>query len=39
MKASPEISDYATSGISNWRDLMITTAQVRGYLGISAGGL
>ncbi|CAN7683143.1 plasmid replication protein RepC [Phyllobacterium sp. LjRoot231] len=35
MKACPEIADYAASGISNWRDLMTTAAQVRGYLGIS----
>jgi replication initiation protein RepC len=35
MKACPEIADYAPSGISNWRDLMTTAAQVRGYLGIS----
>ncbi|PSH55272.1 plasmid replication protein RepC [Phyllobacterium sophorae] len=35
MKACPEITDYAASGISNWRDLMTTAAQVRGYLGIS----
>ena len=32
MKACPEIADYAASGINNWRDLMITAAQVRGYL-------
>ncbi|QKC86694.1 plasmid replication protein RepC [Mesorhizobium sp. NZP2077] len=35
LKACPEISDYAVHGIGNWRDLMITAAQVRGYLGIS----
>lgn len=35
MKACPEIADYAPSGISNWRELMATAAQVRGYLGIS----
>jgi replication initiation protein RepC len=35
MKACPEIADYAVSGISTWRDLMTTAAQVRGYLGIS----
>lgn len=35
LKACPEIADYAASGISSWRDLMQTTAQVRGYLGIS----
>ena len=35
MKACPEIADYAANGISTWRDLMTTAAQVRGYLGIS----
>ena len=35
MKACPEIADYAANGISNWRDLMTTAAQVRGYQGIS----
>ncbi|MER8784335.1 replication initiation protein RepC [Mesorhizobium sp. M1006] len=35
LKACPEFSDYAVDGIGNWRDLMITAAQVRGYLGIS----
>ena len=35
MKACPEIADYAANGISIWRDLMTTAAQVRGYLGIS----
>jgi replication initiation protein RepC len=35
LKACPEIVDYAVSGIGNWRDLMATAAQVRGYLGIS----
>ncbi|PBB40634.1 replication initiation protein RepC [Mesorhizobium sp. WSM3866] len=35
LKACPEIADYAVDGISNWRDLMITAAQVRGYLGVS----
>ncbi|TPI25014.1 replication initiation protein RepC [Mesorhizobium sp. B3-2-1] len=35
LKACPEIVDYAVDGISNWRDLMITAAQVRGYLGVS----
>jgi replication initiation protein RepC len=35
LKACPEIADYAVSGIGNWRDLMITAAQVRGYLGVS----
>ncbi|BAV52888.1 replication protein c (plasmid) [Mesorhizobium loti] len=35
LKACPEITDYAVDGIGNWRDLMITAAQVRGYLGVS----
>jgi len=35
LKACPEIADYAVDGIQNWRDLMATAAQVRGYLGIS----
>jgi replication initiation protein RepC len=35
MRSCPEIADYAVSGISTWRDLMTTAAQVRGYLGIS----
>jgi hypothetical protein len=35
LKACPDIVDYAADGISNWRDLMTTAAQVRGYLGIS----
>jgi replication initiation protein RepC len=35
LKACPDIVDYAAGGISNWRDLMTTAAQVRGYLGIS----
>ncbi|MER9655763.1 replication initiation protein RepC [Mesorhizobium sp. M0152] len=35
LKACPEIAEYAGSGIGNWRELMITAAQVRGYLGIS----
>ncbi|TJV46247.1 MAG: replication initiation protein RepC [Mesorhizobium sp.] len=35
LKACPEITDYAADGIANWRDLMITAAQVRGYLGVS----
>lgn len=35
LKACPDIADYAATGIGNWRDLMATTAQVRGYLGIS----
>ncbi|MGX8014309.1 plasmid replication protein RepC (plasmid) [Mesorhizobium sp. ORM8.1] len=35
LKACPEIADYAVDGIGSWRDLMITAAQVRGYLGVS----
>jgi replication initiation protein RepC len=35
LKACPEIADYAVDGIANWRDLMTTAAQVRGYLGVS----
>ncbi|RWP58124.1 MAG: replication initiation protein RepC [Mesorhizobium sp.] len=35
LKACPEIADYAVEGIGNWRDFMITAAQVRGYLGVS----
>jgi replication initiation protein RepC len=35
LKACPDIADYALDGIANWRDLMATTAQVRGYLGVS----
>jgi replication initiation protein RepC len=35
LKACPEIADHAVDGIANWRDLMSTAAQVRGYLGIS----
>ncbi|TIW72748.1 MAG: replication initiation protein RepC, partial [Mesorhizobium sp.] len=35
LKACPEIADYAVDGIGNWRDLMATAAQVRGYLGVS----
>ncbi|TIV78484.1 MAG: replication initiation protein RepC [Mesorhizobium sp.] len=35
LKACPEIADYAVDGIGNWRDLMMTAAQVRGYLGVS----
>lgn len=35
LKACPDIADYAAAGISNWRDLMATAAQVRGYLGVS----
>lgn len=35
LKACPDIAEYAVNGIDNWRDLMATTVQVRGYLGIS----
>ena len=35
LRACPEIADYAVDGIANWRDLMMTAAQVRGYLGVS----
>lgn len=35
LKACPEIAVYAADGIGGWRDLMITAAQVRGYLGVS----
>ena len=35
LKACPDILDYAADGISSWRDLMKTAAQVRGFLGIS----
>ncbi|QOF75050.1 replication initiation protein RepC (plasmid) [Aminobacter sp. SR38] len=35
LKACPDIEEYAAGGISNWRELMATAAQVRGYLGIS----
>ncbi|KQU95567.1 replication initiation protein RepC [Mesorhizobium sp. Root102] len=35
LRACPEIADYAVNGIENWRDLMMTAAQVRGYLGVS----
>lgn len=35
MKACPEMADYAVDGIGGWRDLMMTAAQVRGYLGVS----
>ena len=35
LKACPDITDYALDGIGSWRDLMMTAAQVRGYLGIS----
>lgn len=36
LKACPDIEDYAASRIESWRDLMVTAAQVRGYLGISS---
>jgi replication initiation protein RepC len=35
LKACPDIADYAAAGIANWRDLMVTAAQVKGYLGVS----
>nr|WP_278116275.1 plasmid replication protein RepC [Mesorhizobium sp. WSM4875]WIE94719.1 plasmid replication protein RepC [Mesorhizobium sp. WSM4875] len=35
LKACPDIADYAADGIRSWRDLMMTAAQVRGYLGVS----
>ncbi|RWP98772.1 plasmid replication protein RepC [Mesorhizobium sp.] len=35
LKACPDIAEYAVEGIGNWRDFMITAAQVRGYLGVS----
>ncbi|MER8886793.1 plasmid replication protein RepC [Mesorhizobium sp. M0816] len=35
LKACPEIAEYAVDGIGNWRDFLITAAQVRGYLGVS----
>jgi replication initiation protein RepC len=35
LKACPDIADYAVDGIHSWRDLMVTAAQVRGYLGVS----
>jgi replication initiation protein RepC len=35
LKACPEIVVYAVDGIGDWRDLMVTSAQVRGYLGVS----
>ncbi|MFG1192700.1 plasmid replication protein RepC [Xanthobacter flavus] len=35
LNACPDISDYAKGGISNWRDLLATTAVVRSMLGIS----
>ncbi|BCH04939.1 replication initiation protein (plasmid) [Mesorhizobium sp. 131-2-5] len=35
LKACPDIVPYAMDGIGNWRELMITAAQVRGFLGVS----
>jgi replication initiation protein RepC len=35
LRACPEISNYAPRGIGSWRDLAITAAQVKTYLGIS----
>ncbi|BAV52698.1 replication initiation protein RepC (plasmid) [Mesorhizobium loti] len=35
LKACPDIVPYAIDGIGNWRELMITAAQVRGFLGVS----
>ena len=35
LEACPDISDYATDGISSWRDLVATAAFVRSMLGIS----
>ena len=35
LKACPDIADYATGSIGSWREMMMTAAQVRGYLGIS----
>ncbi|TJV87718.1 MAG: replication initiation protein RepC [Mesorhizobium sp.] len=35
LKACPEIAVYAVDGIGSWRDLRVTAAQVRGYLGVS----
>ncbi len=35
LKACPDIAEYALDGLANWRDLMSTAAQVRGYLGVS----
>ncbi len=35
LKACPDIADYAVDGIHSWRDLMMTAAQVWGYLGVS----
>ena len=36
LKACPDLSDYARSGIGNWRDFIATVAVVRPMLGISA---
>lgn len=35
LKACPDIVDYSPNGISSWRDLMATAAQVRAFLGVS----
>ncbi|MBX8827332.1 plasmid replication protein RepC [Ochrobactrum sp. SFR4] len=35
LKACPDIADYASNEINSWRELMMTAAQVRGYMGIS----
>jgi len=35
LNACPDIVDYATGGISNWRDFLATAAVVRSMLGIS----
>jgi replication initiation protein RepC len=35
LEACPDIVDYATSGINNWRDLATTAALVRSALGVS----
>ena len=35
LTACPDIVNYAVQEIGNWRDFMITVAQVRGYLGVT----
>ncbi|CAM5315130.1 replication initiation protein RepC [Aquamicrobium terrae] len=35
LRACPDIAEYAPDGIRDWRDFVATTAQVRGYLGVS----
>lgn len=35
LTACPQIADYAIIGITSWRDLIATAAQVGSYLGIS----